>query len=231
MKAGTILNRFTTKDGKEIILRTVQKTELKEVNCIFMEVIGEEKYPLKLLVDKHRSYLSLFINAFYKKQIIGIVFGWPDLSLLIVKAIAVWKDYRRKGIGTALLKAFEENAMREGFENFVLGARWEAVPFYFSYGLHCFGNVQVKPNQIHWQRIKKLREKYEILSAVVFSPTSMDDLVAKLNNEFNITVSSVESKYKSVSIQFKPTNISEAALEKTKKDFNAYAIQFCFRKK
>ena len=231
MKTGQIIHRFRAKDGREVVLKTVQKKELTDVNHILVEVFGEEKYHLDLLIEKYQRHPSLFISAINEGGIVGTVFGWPDPALLVVKAIAVLENYRRKGIGTALLGAFDENAMREGFDNFVLGAKWEAVPFYLSYGLQCFGNAQVKPDQIPWDRIGKLREKYEILSAVVFAHRSMDDLVSKLVQAFNAKVGSVESEHKSVSIQFKPANISEAALEETKKDFNAFATQFCFKKK
>ena len=229
MKTGNIIHRFVLKNGREVVFRKVQRKELADVNQTFVKVFGEEKYPAGLLIEKHQRYPSLFVAAFDGEGIVGIVFGWPDPAILVVKAIAVLKSHRRKGVGTALLGAFNDAAMKEGFDNFALGAKWEAVPFYLSCGLECFGNAQIKPDKIPWDRIEKLREKYEIISAVVFSPTPSGDLVSKLR-VFNVRVGSVESEFESVSIQFKPATISEDALEQTKKDFNAFSTQFCFKK-
>ena len=232
MKSDKIVRRFVAKDGIEFTLRIIQEGELNRVRKLFTDIYREgDSAQWGRMAEKQQLYPSLFVGCFDNRKLVGAVVGWPEPKILAVHGIAVLEDYRRKGIGTALLRAFDENAMKEGFDNFVLGAKWEAVPFYLSYGLQCFGNAQLKPDQMPWDRIEKLREKYEILSAVVFVHTPMDDLVSKLVLELNVKVGSVESEYKSLSIQFKPANISEAALEETKKDFNAFATQFCFKKK
>jgi len=231
MKTNENSHRFMTKDGSEVILRTLREDELGNVKHLFMQIFKEEKYPLCTLVEMHQKYPSLLVGCFDKDQIVGTVFGWPDANILVVKAIAVIESYRKKGIGTALLKAFENASLEEGFESFVLGAEWKAVPFYLTYGLDCFANVQITPDMFPWDTIQELRSKYSIIGAVIFGPLISRSLTSKLNQELKVKVKTVKSDFESISIQIKPKTISKEALEEMKKDFNAYSAQFAFKKK
>jgi GNAT superfamily N-acetyltransferase len=231
METNETMHRFTAKDGRKFILRTLRESELENARQLFVQIFREDRYLLNVLLEKRQKYQSLFVGCFNKDGLVGVVFGWPDPRLLVVKAIAVMEPCRRRGIGTALLKAFENAATEEGFENFVLGAKWEAVPFYVAFGLKCLANVQVKPDEIPWDDIQRLRAKYGITGAVVFGPPALSELVSRLYQELEVRVGTVDSGYESVSIQIQPKTISEEALEEMKKDFKAYATQFCFKKK
>jgi len=230
MKPGEIMNHFTIKDGTEVILRIIQEDELENLRQLYMQIFKED-INLNTLMEKHQRYPSLFIGCFHRDEIIGIVFGWPDPEILVVKAIAVLESYRRKGIGTALLRSFENAAMGEGFDNFVLGAAWEAVPFYIHYGLKCFANVQIKPDEIPWNKLQRLRSKYDVIAAVVFGTSTMFELIPKLCQELNVKVGLVNTSFNSISIQIRPEKISKEVLEEMKRDFNAYSTQFAFKKK
>lgn len=230
MKLGEILYRFAAKDGREFIIRIVQEDELENVRHLFIQTFTEDKYPSIMMQEKYRKYPSLFIGCFNKDEIVGTVFGWPDPEILVVKAIVVIKLHRRKGTGTALLKSFENTAKREGFDSFVLGAEWEAVPFYISCGLECFANVQIIPEKIPWDNIQRLRSKYNITGAAVFGTSISSNFISKLNRELKVKVKTVKSEFESISIQIMPEEITKEALELMKRDFNAYATQFAFKK-
>jgi GNAT superfamily N-acetyltransferase len=111
----------------------------------------------------------------YEKELVGTVFGWSDYpeypDILVVKAAIVDEPYRRNGIGTRLLKDFEEAAEREGFRSIVLGAEWEAIPFYISYGLECFANIQITLDKIPWNTMSELKSKYNVAGTTVFGPS------------------------------------------------------------
>ncbi len=231
MKTNEILHRFTAKDGKEVILRIVQKDELGKVRQLCTRIFADDKYTLDVMREKYLKYPSIFIGCFDRKEIVGTVFGWPDPKILVVKAIGVMESYRRKGIGTALLRSFENAAMEYGFDNFVLGAQWEAVPFYISYGLKCFANVQIKPEEFPWTNIQRLGSGYSIIAAVVFGPSRLSELVPKLCQKLKVKVGHVDSDFKSISIQIRPREITKESLEEMKRDFSAYSAQFAFKKK
>jgi len=117
-----------------------------------------------------------------------------------------------------------------GFDNFVLGAKWEAVPFYVSYGLDCFANIQVTLDKIPWNTMFKLKSKYNITGAAVFGSSISNSLVSKLKRELGTQTKSVTADFESLSIQVKPETITKATLDKIKRDFNAYSVQFAFRR-
>ena len=164
----------------------------------------------------------------------GTVFGWPDYpeypDILVVKALIVDETHRRKGIGTELLKDLEKAAVSEGFRSLVLGADWEAVPFYISYGLECFTNIQVTLDKIPWNSMPELKAKYSVTGAAVFGPSISNSLLYKLNRELGIQTKSVAADFESLSIQAKTQTITKEALNRIKGDFNAYSVQFAFRK-
>jgi len=227
--------RLTLKDGRKVILRTLIENELQSARQLIIQTYHEDKYPLSLVQEKYLRHPSLFIGCFNEKEIIGTVFGWPDYpeypEILVVNAVIVVENYRRKGIGTRLLKDFEKAAVKEGFKSIVLGAEWEAVPFYISYGLDCFANIQITIDKIPWNTIPELGSKYDITGATIFGPSIPNNLISKLNRGLKIKAKSVAANFESISIQIVPKKISKEALEEMKRDFNAYSTQFAFRKK
>ena len=228
------MKEFTIKNGRKVIIRPLDNDELDSARQLFIQTFKEDKYPLPLMQEKHLKYPSLFIGCFDGERIVGTIFGWPDYleypKILVVKAIVTAETHRRKGIATKLLKVFEEAAVKEGYERLVLGAEWEAVPFYISYGLDCFANIQITLDNFPWKKIRELKVKYEITGAVIFGPSVPTNLISKLNRELKVKVKSVAADFESISIQIKPKIVSKKALEETKNDFKAYATRFAFRK-
>ena len=144
--------QFTLKNGRSVIIRPLKEDELDNTRQLCIKTFREDRYTMSVMQEKHQRHPSLFIGYFDEKELGGTVFGWPDYpeypDILVVKAIIVNETYRRKGIGIRLLKEFEKTAKTEGFLSIVLGAEWEAVPFYISYGLECFANIQITLDEI-----------------------------------------------------------------------------------
>jgi N-acetylglutamate synthase-like GNAT family acetyltransferase len=213
-----------------LVIRNLREDELKHVRQLLSQIFRENSLPSEdTILEKYQKYPSFFIGCFHEKELIGTVFGWPEPDILVVKALAVVKSHRRKRIGTKLLKSFEKAAMKEGFESIVLGARWEAVPFYLHYGLDCFANVQVTPEKFPWNDIPRLRSKYNIISAAIFGPSS-SSLISQLNQALKVKVNLVKSDSGSISIQIRPEKISKEGLKEMKREFNAFSTQFAFKK-
>lgn len=214
-----------------LLIKTLKENELENIRQLLLQIFGENRFTMRTILEKYQKYPSLFIGCFDREGLVGAVFGWPDTKILVVKAIAVVESHRRKGIGTALLRAFEKAAAAEGFESFVLGGQWEAVPFYLHYDLNCFANVQITPDSFPWNTIKELRLKYNVISAVVFGPSIPSNFISRLDQELKVKVTPVKSDFESISIQTSPQKISKEVLEVMKRDFNAYSTQFAFKKK
>ena len=62
---------------------------------------------LASLKRRYREFPNLFLGAYLKNKLIGIVFGLPSRNNkkeIILRSIAVLVQYWRKGIGSELLK-------------------------------------------------------------------------------------------------------------------------------
>jgi GNAT superfamily N-acetyltransferase len=215
-------------------IRKLVEGELSEALSLYVRIFGDEddfKRELERgMKNGFTEYSSLFIGCFESRRLIGAVVGWLDNGIIAVKAIAVDENYRRRGIGRSLLEAFDQAVCDLGRDNYFLGARWDAVPFYSSCGLVCFANAQVKPESIPWDRAEELRNRYQIISCVIFSPVEKDDLMWDLIKTFRVKTGQVRSEFESISIQIKASDVTKETLEAIKDDFNAYSTQFCFKK-
>jgi len=83
---------------------------------------------------------------------------------------------------------------------------------------------------IPWNTISELKSKYNITGAAVFGPSIPISLVSSLSQELEVQTKSVAADFESLSIQVKLKTIKREALDKIKRDFNAYSVQFAFRK-
>ncbi|MGC9105349.1 MAG: GNAT family N-acetyltransferase [Thermoprotei archaeon] len=97
----------------------------------------ERPYPKGLL----KFYLVMtpetFVVAKDDGKVVGYAVGvlqWGSVGHVV--SIAVLKEYRRKGIGRALLEELESRLIRLGAKYFILetSVNWEAKKFYFASG-------------------------------------------------------------------------------------------------
>ena len=214
-------------DGRDVTFRLIREDELATVAQLIVEIFDREVFSLDTLREKYVEYQELFVGAYDESELVGVVFGWPQ-GALVVQGLAVVEALRRKGIGTALLESFEEAAQRAGVERYVLGAQWEAIPFYLSYGLDSFANIQVTPHEFPWSKVSSLRSDYEIRGASVFGEKLPSRLMQRLDEAFGVESKYIRGDVESVSVQIKPEEISMEALEAMKRDFNAYDTQYGF---
>lgn len=72
--------------------------------------------------------------------------------------VCVLREHRRKGVGEALMLAFEKAATERGYEQVLLGAQLQAIPFYESLGYVVEGEEYLDARIRHrWMRRRLVR--------------------------------------------------------------------------
>ncbi|MDK2914232.1 MAG: [ribosomal protein S18]-alanine N-acetyltransferase [Thermococcaceae archaeon] len=97
-----------------VIIRPAKLFDIPEVMRIEAEAF-REAYPRGLFLTFLENNPDTFLVAEYNGRVVGYVMGYlrPDLEGHIM-SIAVDKDYRGNGIGSALLKEVIERLIRKG---------------------------------------------------------------------------------------------------------------------
>jgi GNAT superfamily N-acetyltransferase len=89
-------------------------------------------------IHMHQSYPDLFVGCYNDDSLIGICYGWPEyvhrydrmeMQLVIISMIP---EYRRKGLGSILIKAWESHVRKRG--NWLIGLGSSADMFYVENG-------------------------------------------------------------------------------------------------
>ena len=70
--------------------------------------------------------------------------------------MAVVKDWRRRGVGAAILEALIEEARKRGHKEVVLSAQLQAAEFYRSHGFEAQGKVYKEAGILHQAMHKTL---------------------------------------------------------------------------
>jgi len=70
--------------------------------------------------------------------------------------MAVLTDYRKKGTGSTILHALENEARRLGYSTVFLHAQAQALPFYEQYGYHAYKDMFFEAGIPHLKCIKSL---------------------------------------------------------------------------
>lgn len=73
-----------------------------------------------------------------------------------IERVAVLKTERGQGTGRALMRALEQEAQRQGFHHFKLGAQTHAIPFYESLGYQAYGDQFLDAGIPHYYMEKYL---------------------------------------------------------------------------
>ena len=73
-----------------------------------------------------------------------------------IERVAVLKSERGQGTGKALMRALEQEAQRQGFRHFKLGAQTHSIPFYESLGYQAYGNQFLDAGIPHYYMEKHL---------------------------------------------------------------------------
>jgi predicted GNAT family N-acyltransferase len=103
----------------------------------FEVFVKEQGVPAEIELDEADAQ-SIHALAFYDAQVVGTGRLLPDSH---VGRMAVLKEFRGKGIGSALLVKLIEAASRRGDRSLVLSAQVHALNFYRAHGFVPEGEV------------------------------------------------------------------------------------------
>src|SRR5262245_1716139 len=93
------------------------------------------------------DHKPLSITLREKKDIVGGVIGDTHMGWLFVQYFWIDEKFRRKGFGTRLLGAAEDEARKRGAKNVYLDTfSFQAQPFYEKLGYRAFGRLNDYPS-------------------------------------------------------------------------------------
>jgi len=186
-------------------IREIKLKELKKADNFQESILNPEKKKRYRPYHKIQKYYhrepSLFIGAFNKDEIIGVVFGRVIKNMILLCEMAISKEHQGKGIGKKILKKFEENSKKLKKKYIQLGSRESAEKFYLKEGYEPLIFVQIYHD--------KVLKNYKKLGYNIIKETNYID-----SKRLFIKIDKYDSKIK----------------EKIKKDFNAYDVIYLFKK-
>ena len=106
----------------------------------FQVFVREQRVPAEIELDDMDAP-SLHAIAFENEKAIGTGRLLPDGH---IGRMAILKEWRRRGIGAAILKALIDAAERRGDREIALSAQLHAVEFYRTHGFEPVGDVTRK---------------------------------------------------------------------------------------
>ena len=133
MKAGTILHRFTAKDGRKVLLRTPKWEDLDDL-MVFINSLVEEGADIirdqKVTRDQEADWLGRKLAILEKGNAFNLVAEVEGRAIAIAElqrksgcsnhvgglAIGIRKNYRDVGIGTQLLNSLIAQAKIMGLK-------------------------------------------------------------------------------------------------------------------
>lgn len=127
----------------DITIRMIYKTDYHSVHAFQWDYLDRESY--EDFFQRVEAHPDLYLVAFYEEEMVGICYGEPtrrDPLYFCLQGIAVSleeaKGYARKGIGSMLLNAIEEEAKRKGYHTIGLGSADDkkVERFYLKNGYH-----------------------------------------------------------------------------------------------
>lgn len=114
--------------------------------------VREQRVPAEIELDEMDAR-SLHAIAFEGEQPIGTGRLLPDGH---IGRMAVLKDWRRRGIGAAILKSLMDAAERRGDREIALSAQVRAVEFYRTHGFQTVGDVYEEAGIAHQAMVRAL---------------------------------------------------------------------------
>jgi GNAT superfamily N-acetyltransferase len=186
-------------------IRNIKLKELKKADDFQQSILNPNKRkryrPWSTIYNNYKRESSLFVGAFDKNKIKGIVFGYIKKNKILLGEMAVSNKYQGKNIGKKLINKFETNAKKLNKNYIELGAWGSAEKFYLKLNYYPILFLQTFHNKIP-KNYKKL--KYNIIK---------------------------ETNYLDAKRLFiKVDKLSKKLKQKAEKDFKAYNAIYLFRK-
>ena len=128
-----LIKRIETEDKLKEVFRFFSKVfyeESKEYNEHYY-LMGDRYTEMLETFKSHKEFLLYVVDE--KESIIGCAIGKNidlEKSSMVLSVIAVYKEYRNKGIAKALIEEIESECKRQGIKKITLGARLRACPLY-----------------------------------------------------------------------------------------------------
>ena len=118
----------------------------------FQVFVREQRVPAEIELDDMDAP-SLHAIAFENEKAIGTGRLLPDGH---IGRMAILKEWRRRGIGAAVLKALIDAAERRGDREIALSAQLHAVEFYRTHGFEPVGDVYEEAGIPHQAMVRAL---------------------------------------------------------------------------
>ena len=118
----------------------------------FQVFVREQRVPAEIELDDMDAP-SLHAIAFENENAIGTGRLLPDGH---IGRMAILKEWRRRGIGAAILKALIDAAERRGDREIALSAQLHAVEFYRTHGFEPVGDVYEEAGIPHQAMVRAL---------------------------------------------------------------------------
>lgn len=133
------------------IIRYIQKHELRELLDLYKHLNKDDpdlvedaelkKLWQEILEDPGQHYLVVEVDGKLVSSCVMVVIKNLTRSATpyaIIESVVTHPDYRKRGIGTRLLKRAQEIAKEKGcYKIMLLTGRKEAIPFYENAGFEC----------------------------------------------------------------------------------------------
>jgi predicted GNAT family N-acyltransferase len=119
----------------------------------FAIFVGEQNVPPGIELDEKDADCMHAIAYDEAGKAIGAGRLLPDGH---IGRMAVVKEWRRRGVGAALLEALTEEARKHGHVEVVLSAQLQALEFYRSHGFAAEGKVYGEAGILHQQMRRRI---------------------------------------------------------------------------
>lgn len=184
--------------------------------------------------EKYRKCPDLFAGCYIKQNLIGICHGFKRGNLIILWAIAVYKKYAGKGIGSRLLKFFVKQVKKIGEKTLKRKLRQNK----FSLSVHSSKVLKKPMRKVGTMNISVASAEGYVEKFYLKNGFKPKLFLVRINRSklpknyrkkpYEITMER-GNHYKKI-LYIKNEKYSPKLREKVKKAFNAYEVDFIFEK-
>ncbi|MCX8171171.1 MAG: GNAT family N-acetyltransferase [Candidatus Bathyarchaeota archaeon] len=136
--------------SNQIMIRRAEKSDLKTLYDIEVECFHEDAFPLHFMEQFIEDSKFITLVAILENKIVGFITASIEIykgeRVGHVYSINVKPEYRRRGVGSHLLKSMEENLRRSGARACYLEARKDNVAAVNLYLKHKYVTVSILRN-------------------------------------------------------------------------------------
>ena len=138
-----LISNFRKVKLNRVKFRRVSIRDLDEITKLEREIFGPSGYS-RNIVEYLLYYADFFVAACINDSIVGYICGEIRLGRGHIISIAVKKEFRRRGIGSMLLKLFIEELRKKNVRTVYLEVSTEnkgAIKFYRKHGFRITGFI------------------------------------------------------------------------------------------